>query len=140
MRTVTRGSNTLLFSAPPSDVDLVHDFLEGVWLGEPGIDETDRMAFETALIELASNVIQHADAEGVTCVLSVKTEGGELRAQLSDTADAGGVRLVGVEMPDDLAESGRGIAFIQMLVDDLSYERVDGRNVWSIVKTRTLPR
>jgi anti-sigma regulatory factor (Ser/Thr protein kinase) len=28
------------------------------------------MAFETALIELASNVIQHADAEGVTCVLS----------------------------------------------------------------------
>jgi serine/threonine-protein kinase RsbW len=135
---VTRGSDTLLFSAPPSDVDAVHDFLHGVWRDDPGIDETDRMAFETALIELASNVIQHADAEGVTCVLSVKTEDGHLRAQLSDTAEAGGVRLVGVEMPDDLAESGRGIAFIQLLVDDLSYERVDGRNVWSIAKKRTL--
>ena len=137
MHTVTRGTNTLLFSAPPSDVDTVHDFLEGVWLDAPGIDETDRMAFETALIELASNVIQHADAEGVTCVLSVETEDGQLRAQLSDTAETGGVRLVGVEMPDDLDESGRGIAFIQLLVDDLSYERADGRNIWSIVKRRT---
>lgn len=139
MRTVTRGADTLFFSAPPSDVDTVHDFLQGVWGDGVEIDETDRMAFETALIELASNVIQHADSEGVTCALSVVIDEGQLRAQLSDTADAGGVRLAGVEMPDDLAESGRGIAFIQLLVDDLTYERVDGRNVWSIAKERTPP-
>jgi hypothetical protein len=35
----------------------------------------------------------------------VETEDGQLRAQLSDTPRQAGVRLVGVEMPDDLAES-----------------------------------
>ncbi len=136
---MTDDGSTFLFSSPPSDVDTVHDFLDGVWREKPDIDDTDRMAFETALIELASNVIQHADpGNGVTCVLTVRAEDEHLRAELSDTADVGGLKLVGVEMPPNLAESGRGIPFIQLLVDDLSYERVDGRNVWSIAKKRRL--
>jgi serine/threonine-protein kinase RsbW len=134
---VTEERKNLVFSAPPDDVDAVHEFLETVWEANPGVSEFDRMAFETALIELASNVIQHAAGEGgVTCVLTVEADENGLSASLADTADAGGIVLMDRSMPDELSESGRGIALIQALVDDLRYERVDERNVWSISRAR----
>lgn len=128
---------SLRFSSPPTDVNAVHDFLERVWQADPDIDEMDKMAFETALIELASNVIQHAaTGDGVTCVMSVSSENGVLRARFSDTAEAGEFKMRVASMPDELAESGRGLAFMQMLVDDVRYERVGDRNVWSLTKKR----
>jgi serine/threonine-protein kinase RsbW len=134
---VTEERKNLVFSAPPDDVDAVHEFLETVWEANPGVSEFDRMAFETALIELASNVIQHAAGEGgVTCVLTVSADEDGLSASLADTADAGGIVLMDRSMPDELSESGRGIALIQALVDDLRYERVDDHNVWSISRAR----
>lgn len=134
---MTEKRKNLVFSAPPDDVDAVHEFLETVWEANPGVSEFDRMAFETALIELASNVIQHAAGEGgVTCVLTVDADENGLSASLADTADAGGIVLMNRSMPDELSESGRGIALIQALVDDLRYERVDERNVWSISRAR----
>ena len=134
---MTEERKNLVFSAPPDDVDAVHEFLETVWEANPGVSEFDRMAFETALIELASNVIQHAAGEGgVTCVLTVSADEDGLSASLADTADAGGIVLMDRSMPDELSESGRGIALIQALVDDLRYERVDEHNVWSISRAR----
>ncbi|QJU53144.1 ATP-binding protein [Herbiconiux sp. KACC 21604] len=132
---MTEERRNLVFSSPPDDVDAVHEFLESVWEANPHVGELDRMAFETALIELASNVIQHAAGEGgVTCVLTVLADESGLSASLADTADAGGIVLMNREMPSELAESGRGIALIQALVDDLRYERVDERNVWTITR------
>jgi serine/threonine-protein kinase RsbW len=134
---MTKHENTFLFSSPPTDVDAVHDFLEGIWEAHPDIGGMDKMAFETALIELASNVIQHADTgDGVTCVMTITADEGQLRAQFSDTAEAGGIRMLRATMPDELAESGRGLAFMQMLVDEVRYERVAERNVWSLTKKR----
>ncbi|WP_291043243.1 ATP-binding protein [Herbiconiux sp.] len=134
---MTEERKNLVFSAPPDDVDAVHEFLETVWEANLGVSEFDRMAFETALIELASNVIQHAAGEGgVTCVLTVEADENGLSASLADTADAGGIVLMDRSMPDELSESGRGIALIQALVDDLRYERVDEHNVWSISRAR----
>jgi serine/threonine-protein kinase RsbW len=134
---VTEQRTSLLFNSPPDDVDAVHEFLETVWAANPDVSEFDRMAFETALIELASNVIQHAsDGRGVTCVLSVTAGADGLTASLADTADAGGVVLLEREMPHELAESGRGLALIRALVDDVGYTRVDDRNVWTISRAR----
>lgn len=131
---------TLRLIAPPANVNDVHDFVEVELNRHPDLSDRDRMAFETALIELASNVIQHADADtgfGVACTLTLRVDSDSIVARLSDTAEDGGFKLVAHGLPkDDLAEAGRGIAFIQALVDDLCYKRVGDRNLWSITKRR----
>jgi serine/threonine-protein kinase RsbW len=131
------SEHSLSFASPPQDVTAVHDFLAEVWAADPSVTEDERMAFELALIELTSNVIEHAaDGEGVTCSLVLEIEQDRISARLSDTAEPGNISLVHHEMPDVTAESGRGLALVQMLVDHLGYARVDDANVWTIHRAR----
>jgi serine/threonine-protein kinase RsbW len=130
--------HSLLLSSPPGDVDDVHGFLEGVWSSDPGVEPTDRMAFETAIIELASNVIQHADGgDGVTWHLTVSCTPDVLTAILHDGGVGADLSLEDRVLPDTLAESGRGLAFVQMLVDSLEYRSSERGNEWSISKRRS---
>ena len=127
--------HTLEMSVPPDDVNTVHNLLETVWSDAPGISLRDRMSFETALIELASNVIQYANAgTGVSCRVSVETQDDQISASLCDSGKAADVELDGRRMPDGMAESGRGIALIQALVDELTYSRDDDVNHWEITR------
>jgi serine/threonine-protein kinase RsbW len=122
-------------SAPPDDVDTVHELLAIVWADAPSISDMDRISFETALIEVASNVIRHADSgTGVTCTLTIETFDDHIEATLSDTGEPGNVQLVGRAMPDELSESGRGIALVQALVHELDYDRTGGLNHWRLLR------
>ena len=127
--------HTLQMNVPPDDVDTVHNLLETVWSDAPGISTRDRMSFETALIELATNVIQYANAgTGVSCRVSVETQDDQISASLCDSGKAADVELDGRQMPDGMAESGRGIPLIQALVDELTYSRDDDVNHWEITR------
>ncbi|HEX5729978.1 ATP-binding protein [Microbacterium sp.] len=129
----------LTFRTPPDGVDLVHAALTSLWKERGDIDEMDRMMFETALIELASNVIQHATSStAVVCRLEVTADDEVLRAVLIDSADPPGIDDGPRRMPDEFAESGRGLAFIQALVDEFEHHRAEGRNVWTISKRRSV--
>jgi serine/threonine-protein kinase RsbW len=137
---VTETTRSLTLQSPPDDVDAVHELVAGLWDDRPDVGALDRMAFETALIELASNVIEHADdGQGVTCVVSVTVDDGVMSARLRDGSEPGDFRLTTREMPGADAESGRGLAMVQMLCDELTYERVGGENVWSVRRTRIEP-
>ncbi|MGK2853591.1 MAG: ATP-binding protein [Microbacteriaceae bacterium] len=127
--------HTLQMNVPPDDVDTVHNLLETVWSDAPGISLRDRMSFETALVELASNVIQYANAgTGVSCRVSVETQDDQISASLCDSGKAADVELDAQRMPDGMAESGRGIPLIQALVDELTYSRDDDVNHWEITR------
>jgi serine/threonine-protein kinase RsbW len=129
--------HTLRMATPPGDVNTVHDMLEQVWNDVPEIGAEDRFKFEVALIELASNVMRHADSgDGVVCALVIQTHPDRITATLSDSGEPGNVTLVGRAFPEDaLAESGRGIPLIQALVDELTYDCDDGFNHWRITRT-----
>jgi serine/threonine-protein kinase RsbW len=127
--------HTLLISTPPDDVDDVHALLESVWRDSAHVLELDRISFETALIELASNVIRHADSgHGVTATLTIEVSGDQIKANLKDSGKPGNIELGNRSMPTDLSESGRGIALIQALVDELNYERDANHNHWQIIR------
>jgi serine/threonine-protein kinase RsbW len=129
--------HTLRMATPPGDVNTVHDMLEQVWSDVPEIAAEDRFKFEVALIELASNVMRHADTgSGVVCALVIETHSDRISATLSDSGEPGEVTLAGRAFPEDtLAESGRGIPLIQALVDELRYDCDDGFNHWYITRT-----
>ncbi len=137
---MTETTRSLTLQSPPDDVDALHELVAGLWDDRPDVGALDRMAFETALIELASNVLEHADTgQGVTCIVSVTVDDGVMSARLRDGSEPGDFRLTAREMPGADAESGRGLAMVQMLCDELTYERVGGENVWSVRRTRIEP-
>lgn len=139
------STHTLTLTSPPDDVDAVHALLQTVWAHAAHVSATDRCSFETALIELASNVFRHADTgSGVTCGLRLEVSDVVLDARLTDTGPTavelvaattpGAAGLDAREMPDELSESGRGIALIQALVDELEYTRDGKLNHWHIAR------
>lgn len=131
------GGHSLDLSCPPDDVTAVHTFLERVWGTEPSVSAEDRMALELALVELASNVIEHGAAgTGVSCTLRLDVGADAVEANLVDDGVPVPVDPSVARLPDALAESGRGLALVQMVVDDLRYERVGDRNRWTVRRGR----
>lgn len=133
--TVSGRGHEALLVAPPGDLGIVHGLLQTLWSHAPGVAARDRLCFETALLELAGNVLEHADdGGGLTCSVHVELCEGRLQALLQDTGRPGDVDLAPGGMPDPLAERGRGIPLIRALVDDLAYERDGDVNRWRISK------
>jgi serine/threonine-protein kinase RsbW len=127
-------------TSPPDTVDDVHDLLDRLWSAEEAVSADDRMRFETALIELATNVVQHADpGTGVAWTVRVACDGGSLTGELVDTAPATEFDSTAErEMPAELAEDGRGLAFVRLLVDSATFASTDAGNTWRI--STALPR
>ncbi|SMH36203.1 serine/threonine-protein kinase RsbW [Rathayibacter oskolensis] len=133
------SERSFVIRTPPDDgLTAVHEALGEIWAESPGVGSWDRMAFETALSELTSNVVQHArSTRHVICLVEISVDDRELRAVLNDSASAPDLDVTAPrDMPDEWAEAGRGIPFIQALVTRFEYNRVDGQNIWSIVRER----
>lgn len=123
-------------TSPPDTVEDVHDVLDGLWAAEPTVSSDDRMRFETAIVELAANVIQHGDTgDGVSWELSIACDPSALTARLADSAAPANLDPERT-MPDELAEDGRGLAFVRLLVDSASFSPSASGNEWRITKNR----
>lgn len=125
-------------SAPPADVNDIHDFVAGVWAAAPDVSEVDRISFETALVELAANVLRYADGEGagLTCEVTIEVAADRLSLAVRDTGEPGQIVLAGLEMPALDAESGRGLPLIHALVDEVEYHHDGTHNHWRLVRHR----
>ena len=123
---------------PPDDVDVVHNLLTSVWVDKPMVSDSDRYSFETAIIELTSNVIQHGDTgSGISCLITINVFDDRIEALLIDTGKVADIDVTEAAMPHELAESGRGIPLIKALVDTLSYARVGDLNSWQFARKFT---
>ncbi|MGV8897060.1 MAG: ATP-binding protein [Rhodoglobus sp.] len=128
------ATHRMELSSPPDDINTVQDLMQDVWATAPNVEMIDRFSFETALVELAANVIAHADAGlGISCSLTVTIAPDRIEAELRDSGQPGGdLDLDNTEMPDGLCESGRGLPIIRALVDEFHYDRVGLVNRWKI--------
>ena len=129
---------TLTVPARPEALDDVHQALTALWAEVPDVRMTDRLAFETALTEVAGNIVQHACAtSALDLTVEIAVAADRLAARFRDTGHRSTVRLDQVSLPEGLAESGRGLALAVSLVDELVYRREAGVNHWLLVRRRT---
>ncbi|MFN8412033.1 MAG: SpoIIE family protein phosphatase [Anaerolineales bacterium] len=93
---------------------------------------------ELAMQELLVNLVDHAyegDAQKEIKV-AIDCDGHRVLIETEDTGIPANVNLNHTSMPapTDLAEGGYGMALIQMLMDDVTCETSQGKNVWRLTK------
>ena len=119
-------------TADPAFVDRVHAALDELFARAPATGDDDRMLFRLAVSEVATNVVEHAVArEPIHVTVELDVDAEAFSAIFTDSADPALLDLRHVEMPDEQAESGRGLAIALAALDELSHE-TDGGNTWRL--------
>ncbi|AUZ87885.1 ATP-binding protein [Arthrobacter sp. TmT3-37] len=135
---------TLEEPAVEQAIEDLHGVLDQLWHDAAFVPAMDQMAFSTAVIEAASNVVRHGvAAQGSELLLGVEltVASGYLRAVISEIGAAPLDPVPDLEGPDltalpddalleDYDESGRGLSMIRALVTTVTVERQGDSNVW----------
>jgi serine/threonine-protein kinase RsbW len=119
-------------------IESVHNDLDSLWLDVPFVQDMDQMTFTTAVIESASNIVQHAepaDQEPVELGVDITVRPTLLQARVSAYHAKPPFGPMEPAPADEDAESGRGLALIQALVTTVTFERQDGTNTWVLSRT-----
>lgn len=120
--------------AVPDQLDAVHGLLAQAAAEHPGLDPTDVMLFETAVIEIANNVVEYGRPEGeVRWKFTIRVREDEIEAELDDTGQVF-TPDQGNGMPGEDAEGGRGLPIAEALLDRIEFERMDDTNHWRMVR------
>ncbi|MEX5259314.1 ATP-binding protein [Kocuria sp. CPCC 205263] len=117
-------------------VEAVHDDLDSLWDEADFVPEADRMAFTLAVVEAATNVVEHAvPATEAPLELEVNMTAAPHRLQ-AKIYEIGAAPVVldfaATPAVEELAERGRGMALIQTLVSTVVFERHGDTNVWEL--------
>ena len=119
------------FRGPAAEdaIEAVHNDLDSLWLDVPFVNDMDQMTFTTAVIESASNIVQHAEPAGDRAVdlspsdttVSLK----DLRPEPDGTSAV--VRRIGEPIQTDsrLMHALRSAGVGARLVDGLTGEVVE---------------
>jgi serine/threonine-protein kinase RsbW len=124
--------------AVPDSLNLLHDLLEQVGTDHPELTASDLMLFETAVIEVAGNVVEHGHPPGeVSWTFRLAVRADRLEGTLSDSGEEYPGGAWGTDMPDTMEEDGRGLALATAVLDSLVYERAGDINEWTMVRRLT---
>jgi serine/threonine-protein kinase RsbW len=132
------GDYVLEGLAVPESLDLLHDLLERVGAEHHDLDASDLMLFETAVIEVAGNVVAHGRPPGgVAWRFRLSVLPDRLEATLSDSGEEYPGGTWGTTMPEDpLQETGRGLPLATAVLDHLAYRRDREANHWTMLRHR----
>jgi len=125
--------------AVPESLNLLHDLFERVRGDWPGVDETDLLMFETAIVEIHGNVVEHGHPPGkVVYAFALEVQPDRIVGLLADTGSPV-PDLSGLDdgPPDELAEGGRGLWLAKATLDELDYVRIGDRNTWRLLRLRS---
>ena len=103
-----------------------------------GWGDDDRSCVELALSEIATNIVEHGDGSGsgqVRARLEIVIDSRQVRVVVDDDAPPADITLGG--MPDVSAESGRGLALVDLVTDSFAHTTSADGNRWAFTKART---
>ena len=131
------AAHELETAAVEESLDEVHDLLDRAWVADASVPDRDRMAFVTAVAEVAANIVEHASrGEPVRLRLVLHVLEDRLEAHFEDRGRPYEPPPT-PEHEDELAETGRGLAMVRALVDEVEYERDGPVNRWVVVRSRS---
>lgn len=133
----TEARHSMCSPAVPASLDLVHTLLEAVWASHQDVQADDRMRFELGVTEIAGNIVEHAAAPApIDFHLCVEVFDDRLEARFRDPGRRVEVDFDNTAMPDAMAESGRGLALVLAVVDQLTYRHDGSDNHWLVMRRR----
>lgn len=129
---------TLTGAAELTFVDQVLNALETLFDSAGDVSDEDRTFFSLAVSEIITNIVTHSTCSGesgVTVTADLIVDDTAMSARFQDDAAPITIDIQGAELPDELAESGRGLAIAKMALDQLSHEVSNG-HTWNLRRRR----
>ena len=124
-------------AATVESIDVVQAAFDAWWTELGDENPKTRFAFEIAVVEIATNIVEHTHrAEGSSgrrFRLELTADATRVTAVFTDNGMPADIDLSTVTMADVDEESGRGLALALASLDSLDYTRADGRNIWTLV-------
>jgi len=110
-----------------------------------GIPEREILSVNLALEELITNVISHGHDDELEHEISIEVDVVERDLKIAIRDDGRPFDPLEAEQPDidqplhKRKIGGLGLLLVRNLVDELSYERVDGMNLTTLLKRSVVP-
>ncbi|QQN73354.1 ATP-binding protein [Croceicoccus sp. YJ47] len=126
------------FIRVPANLEAVRDL--AAWAqgacSDAGVADDIALELELALVEAATNIVVHAmpgdgnaDAVGeITCTAHFTADAVRFTLNDDGAPAPAGTFTTATTPADPLAETGRGMAILQLCIDELEYSRANGRN------------
>lgn len=121
---------SLTTSATPEALEEFDGLLAKTWLVNNHVPEAIRMQVSIAVGEIGANIIKYGAPARVR--MEVKALPTEVWVEFEDDGIPVDIDLTDISLPDDMAETGRGLALAQAALARLSYRR-DTANHWILV-------
>lgn len=111
----------------------IEDILDRMWAINFHVPGAVRMEVGIAAVEIAANIVEHAGADSpVWMRMEARVGLNEVRVDFTDNGSPSEIALDQVRLPDEMAETGRGLALAQAVLQTLTYRR-NGLNHWTLV-------
>jgi serine/threonine-protein kinase RsbW len=108
-----------------------------IWRAHPKVAESVRAEIEIAAHEIAANIVEHAGADQpVHMRMEVAVLPDEIQVRFIDDGRELKGSLDSVCLPDGMAERGRGLAVARAVLRNLSYQRMEDGNQWTLLSER----
>ena len=136
--TESSARRSLEASVAPESLEQIFALLAEWWEEVGEVTAATRFGFETAVIEIAGNIVEHSEGAGEDrrYTLDLLADADTLSATFRDDGDPPVLDLDAVRMAGEDDESGRGLALASAGVDEMSLRRVGDRNVWTLETKR----
>lgn len=119
--------------AGPRTLEEIETALERIWSVHGQVPPDVRMQIATAAVEVGANIVEHA-SEGlpVRIQMQVTVLPNRVQVEFADEGKPAKFSMGSPQMPDEMAESGRGLALARAVLDRLHYHR-HRRNHWTLI-------
>jgi len=130
------GTAALEATVAPDFPAEIQRTLDVAWADHGEVPEAIRTEVVIAAAEVGNNILEHAGrGRDLRIRMEVRVPGDHVRVEFTDDGlpVALDLDLSSVQMPDAMAENGRGLALARAALADLSYVRVEDGNRWTLV-------